>query len=263
MAERKADRDAEAPASQDKTAAVARNRAGVPKSQEKEPVVPKDSPVSEPVERAGVTPTAPGEVVVPEGVPGADTGAPAENAPDPLRGIIADTEGDREAAADAPDAHADPPPGEGLTPEDEVREEHIRRKMSAGGAGTVPELLEARVEAARAAVKDAEANGASRLARQMQVSPEALRDIRLSAVDLAAPPILGHKLASHDEHRLASDDDRSDVEKVRAAVLEARYPVSVGREGFEEALASEGFSDDNRMEARQMARRNEIYVRGR
>lgn len=236
------------------------NRAGTPKSQETEPVVPKDSPVSEPVERAGVTRTAPGEVVVPESVPGADTGAPAENAPDPLRGITGQP---RENEDPTPDAHADPPPGEGLTPEDELREEHIRRKLSAGGAGTVPEILEARVEAARAAVKDAEANGASRLARQMQVSPEALRDIRLAAVDLAAPPILGHKLASHDEHRLASADARSGVDKVRAAVLEAVYPVSVTQAEFEAALESEGFSDDNRMEARQMARRNEIYVRGR
>jgi hypothetical protein len=82
-------------------------------------------------------------------------------------------------------------------------------------------------------------------------------------VDLNAPPILGHKLASHDEHRLASDDDRSGVDKVRAAVLEARYPVTVTQAEFEEALTSDGFTDDNRMEARQMARRNDIYLRGR
>ena len=207
-----------------------------------------------------MTKTDPGEIVVPESVPGVDTGKPAENAPDPLRGITGQP---AENPDPTPDVHSDPPPGEGLTPEDELREEHIRRKMAAGEGGTIPELLERKAEAAQAAVDALREGGADRLARQMQVDPEDLGTIRLRAVDLDAPPVLGHKLASHDEHRFASDDKRSGVDKVVAAVLEARYPVSVSQAEFEEALRDERLSDDNRNEARAMARRNEIYVRGR
>ena len=225
-----------------------------------------ESPVSPAVEGAGVTPTKPGEIVPPESVPGVKTGAPAEGAPDPLRGIVAPplggTPADREPEDDAPDAHADPPPGEGLTPEDELREEHIRRKLAAQG-GTPEELVRGRLETAQAHLDTLQEDTRTRLAKQMQLDPDAVDRVRLMPVDLNAPPILGHKLASHDEHRLASDDDRSGVDKVRAAVLEAKYPVTVTQAEFEEALTGEGFTDDMRMEARQMARRNEIYLRGR
>src|SRR5689334_6448119 len=102
--------------------------------------------VSPAVEDAGVTATEPGEIVVPESVPGVDTGVPAENAPDPLRGITGQP---AENPDPTPDVHSDPPPAEGLTPEDEVREEHIRRKMTGAEGGSVGELLERKVEAAQ------------------------------------------------------------------------------------------------------------------
>jgi hypothetical protein len=225
---------------------------------------PLESPISPAVEKAGVTPTKPGEIVPPvppESVPGVKTGTPAEGAPDPLRGIVAPP-ADRDAKDTTPDAHADPPPGEGLTPEDELREEHIRRKMASQG-GTPEELVRGRLETAQAHLDTLQEDTRNRLAKQMQLAPDEVDRVRLMPVDLNAPPILGHKLASHDEHRLASDDDRSGVDKVRAAVLEARYPVTVTQAEFEEALTSDGFTDDNRMEARQMARRNDIYLRGR
>ena len=205
--------------------------------------------------------SSPESETAPESVPGVKTGTAAEAAPDPLRGIVAPPAG-RAPKDDTPDTHADPPAGEGPTPEDDQREEHIRRKVAEQG-GTPEELVRGRLETAQAHLDTLQADTRARLAKQMQLAPEAVDRVRLMPVDLNAPPILGHKLASHDEHRLASDDERSGVDKVRAAVLEAAYPVTVTQAEFEEAVTGEGFTDDMRMEARQMARRNDIYIRGR